>query len=167
MNKRVRAFTIIEITISMLISAVVIGMVYTCYSIIYKGYSVFNIKQKELVEMGQLNQVLQKDFEKAEGIFQNDEGIAIKNKNTWVSYQIKPDYILRVSTVTDTFKLTTQDVTPYFEGRPLTGRSEVEEQNRIDELSFILIYHNEKFPYYYFKEYSSQNLINRNTNAFN
>jgi type II secretory pathway component PulJ len=167
MNRRVKAFTIMEITVAMLISALVIGLAYTCFTIIYQQYHIYNSKQTELMEVDQLNKVLQSDFDKAEMIMQDNDDIVIKNKNGQLSYRIMPAYVLRIANATDTFKVSMQDVTRYFEGKPLTNQSDLPEGNRMDELSFTIIYHNEKIPYYYIKQYSSQNLINRNTHAIN
>lgn len=167
MSTKVKAFTIMEITVAMLISAIVIGMAYTCFNIIYQQYHTFNTKQAELVEIDQLNKVLQHDFDKAEIILQDNDDIVLKNKDDQLTYHIQPDYILRIANAVDTFKVNTQEVTRYFEGQTLDTESDLPENNRIDELSFTIIYHNEKIPYYYFKQYSSQDLINRNTHAIN
>ena len=167
MNSKVKAFTIMEITVAMLISAIVIGLAYTCFNIIYQQYHAFHERQSELMKIDQLNKVLQEDFDRAETILQNDDDIIIKNKDSQLSYRIQPEYILRISNTTDTFKVNTQEVTRYFEGRHLTEQSDLPEDNRMDELSFTIIYHEEKIPYYYTKQYSSQDLINRNTHAFN
>lgn len=152
---------------AMLISAIVIGLAYTCFNIIYQQYQVYNGKQTEVMEIDQLNKVLQKDFDKAEIILQDNDDIVIKNKDSQLSYRIMPAYVLRISNATDTFKVATRDVTRYFEGRPLATQSDSPEGNRMDELSFTIIYHNEKIPYYYNKQYSSQDLINRSTHAIN
>jgi hypothetical protein len=54
-----------------------------------------------------------------------------------------------------------------FETFPVNEVQETEEQNRIDEFAFTLIFQNEKIPYHYHKLYSSVNLIQRNPNAVN
>jgi type II secretory pathway component PulJ len=156
-----------EVTIAMLLAAIVIGITYTCYSIIYKSYVAFKARQTELVEVSQFTQVLRNDMTHGDIVLQRTDGIVIKNKDSEITYNILPEYSLRISTVTDTFKIKTEEVTRYFEGLPLTGQQDTDEQNRIDELSFTILSRDQKFPYYYFKQYSSQNLINRNPNAIN
>ncbi|MES2275324.1 MAG: hypothetical protein V4592_04830 [Bacteroidota bacterium] len=167
MIKRVKAFTIMEITVAMLIAAIVIAITYTCYTIVYKSYLAFKTRQHDLVEVSQLTQLIERDMEKGDLIVQREDGITIKGSNNEISYAIQPDYILRIAAVTDTFKVKTEGLIRYFEGQALATKNDSDEQNRIDELSFTILLGNDKFPYDYLKPYSSQNLINRNPNAIN
>jgi hypothetical protein len=156
-----------EITVAMLIAAIVIAITYTCYTIIYKSYLSFKTRQHELVEISQLTQLIGKDMERGDVVLQRADGLMIKNDTSTITYSIQPDYVLRITNIADTFKIKTEALTKYFEGLPLADQANTDEQNRIDELSFTILLDNDKFPYYYYKQYSSQNLINKNPNAIN
>ncbi|MHB8208036.1 PulJ/GspJ family protein [Mucilaginibacter sp.] len=167
MNKRVKAFTIMEITVVMLISAIVIGIAYTAFNIIGQSYRSFQHKNEELAVLIRLDELLRKDFSRADTISKTAGGIFVKTGTDSVTYAFEPDFTVRTSTIIDTFKLNVQDVTASFETSPITTIDPVSEQNRIDELDFSILFENEKIPYTYYKQYSSANLIERNPNAIN
>jgi len=168
MNKqKVKAFTILEITITMLITGVLIAITYTSYIIIIKSYQSFTAKNDEMAVLVTVDHLLKRDFEQAETIYKTQEGISLKKDNQLISYQFKPDYIVRNAAKPDTFKVQTQDVITSFENIPISEVQETEEQNRVDEFGFTLMYKTEQIPYLYHKEYSSENLIQRNPNAVN
>jgi Tfp pilus assembly protein PilE len=158
---KVRAFTILEVVISMLITAIVIAITYTSYSIISKSYGAFNDKNKTMADFALLDHLLRRDFAQAAFIQKDAEGITLTAPNNNVRYTFSNDYILRQSLRTDTFKFTSQALQVSFEHKPLLALSDTLEQNRVDEISFDLLYQNEKIPYHYQKDYSSENLINR------
>ena len=168
MNKhRVKAFTIMEVTITMVIASILMGITYTTYSIISKSYLSFNTKNNDLAALEQLDKLLRRDFDQAEIIQKETGGITIKNANHMVTYEFTPDFIVRIAGIEDTFKVKTEEITTSFEGQSVKETGSSEEQNRLDQLSFTLGYQNEKIPYYYHKQYSSVNLIQRNPNAIN
>jgi Tfp pilus assembly protein PilE len=167
MSRQIKAFTIMEITVVMLISAIVIGIAYTAFNIINQSYRSFEHKNDDMAILVRLDELLKKDFNHANTISKTTNGIVVKMITDSVIYDFEPGFILRTSTIIDTFKLTTQDIVTNFETNPITAISPVPEQNRIDELDFSILFDNEKIPYAYHKLYSSTDLIERNTNAVN
>jgi prepilin-type N-terminal cleavage/methylation domain-containing protein len=167
MNRyQVKAFTIMEVTITMLIASILMGITYSTYSIISRSYLAFNTKNKDMAELQQLDHYLKKDFDRAEFIQKNAEGILLKNNDRIITYSFQPDFVLRISSITDTFKVKNAEINTLFEGLPVDLSGSSDEQNRIDELSVSLLLQNEKIPYHYYKRYSSLNLIQRNADAF-
>jgi Tfp pilus assembly protein PilE len=167
MNKQVKAFTIMEITVVMLISAIVIGIAYTAFNIINQSYHSFQQKNEDIAVLVRLDELLRKDFARANTVSKTTNGIFVKIGTDSVSYEFESDFTVRTSSITDTFKLNAQDVVTSFEAGPITAINPVTEQNRIDELDFSILFENEKIPYSYHKQYSSANLIERNPNAIN
>ncbi len=156
-----------EISIVMLISAIVIGIAYTAFNIINQSYRSFQHKNENIAVLIRLDELLKKDFSRANTISKTTNGIFVKTGPDSVIYEFERDFTVRTSTIIDTFKLNVQDVVTTFETSPITAISPVTEQNRIDELNFSILFENEKIPYYYHKQYSSANLIERNPNAIN
>ncbi len=168
MNKhRLKAFTIIEVTITMLVSAILIGITYTSYSIVSKSYRSFNVKNDDMAALETLDGLLKKDFIKAEIILKDSTGISFNSPGHIVKYIFAPDFIVRTSGITDTFKIATEKINTSFEKQPVNEVNLSDEQNRLDELDIDMIFQNEKIPYHYYKQYSSVNLIQRNPNAVN
>ena|ERR1700748_99759 len=162
---KIKAFTIMEVTITMLIAAILMGIIYTAYSIISRSYQSFHIKNKEMAEVNQLDKLLKKDFDRAEIIEKTADGVMVINSGNTVIYEFRQEAILRTAVLTDTFKVKPDSLSALFEGQPLDEIRSSDESNRIDELSFSLLLQNEKIPYHYLKLYSSVNLIQRHADA--
>jgi type II secretory pathway component PulJ len=148
-----------EVTITMLIAAILMAITYTTYSIVSRSYLSFNTKNKNMVELQQLDRLLKRDFDRAENIQKTANGIRIENTRQVISYEFNPDFIVRTYLITDTFKVKTAALNINFEGQPAG------EQSRLDELSFTLVFQKENIPYHYDKPYSSVNLIKSESNA--
>ena len=156
-----------ELTITMLISAIVIGMTYTVYDIIAKSYGSFQTKNKDMDVLFTLDELLKKDFNRADTIFKVQNGIALSEPSGVITYDFEPDFIVRTSTIIDTFKLAVPAVNTSFEEQELAELSPTKEQNRIDGLDLTILFQDEKIPYHYHKVYSSANLMDRKAHAFN
>ena len=165
MKKRARAFTIIEVTIAMLISAIVIGITYTVYSIISRSYNSFNNKNEAIAVVVRLDELLQKDFDRSAYISKDTTGITFQGPNNVVSYKFNPDHIVRTGLITDTFKVTPDSVNAFFEMKSINIPGLSTEENRLDELDLTITFQNEKITYHYRKVYSSENLFNSKADA--
>ena len=104
---KLKAFTLMELLIGMIISSIVISFCYMSYSMIYKQYMNYKAVKVELVEALELNSVLNSDISKAEKIvFDNNKLILIKEENKSFEYNFLEKYILRkTGEVVDTFNL--------------------------------------------------------------
>ena len=166
MNK-VRAFTIMEVTITMLISAVLIGIAYTSYSIIIKSYNSFNNKNSTLAVLYNLDHLLRRDFDRATIISKDQSAIAIRQDTVLITYEFYPDFVTRKSTRIDTCKVQTGGLMANFENAPVMGLAGSGELERIDELLFNVQSEKEKILYHYTKIYSSENLLVNTPDAVN
>ncbi|MES2113017.1 MAG: prepilin-type N-terminal cleavage/methylation domain-containing protein [Bacteroidota bacterium] len=166
MNK-VKAFTIMEVTITMLISAVLIGIAYTSYSIIIKSYNSFNDKNNKLAVLYNLDHLLKRDFDQAAIISKDQSDIAIKKDNVLITYKFYADFVTRKGASIDTFKVQTDGLITNFENAPVIGLAGSGNLKRVDELLFNVQFDKEKIPYHYTKVYSSENLVENTPDAIN
>jgi hypothetical protein len=168
MNKRsVKAFTIMEVTIAMLLASVVIGLTYATYNIVSKSYSLYNVKNDKLAELVRLDELIRRDFDKAATVERTANGFEMRSLNKLVTYGMENEFVIRKSVVVDTFKVNVQGMSTSFEGMNISEPFNDDKQNRIDELELILFYDDKKIPYHYHKQYSSVNLMQRYTDALN
>ena len=168
MNKhKVKAFTVMEITVAMLLAAIVIGITYAAYSIISQSYIAYHNKNEDMANLVRLDELLKKDFSHADTISKTESGIICKIDTVSISYEYQPDYVVSHSAIIDTFKLKTTEINTLFENQPIIEINNTTEQNRLDELDITVLFRNEKIPYYYHKQYSSTNLVERNPYALN
>jgi Tfp pilus assembly protein PilE len=156
-----------EITVTMLIAAIVIGITYSAFLIMSQSYNAYHKKSEVTALLVQLDQLLKKDFIHSDSIAKIQDGILFKTGTDSIKYEFQPNVIVRISTIIDTFKFKGQEINTLFENQPITEVSPLEQYNRIDELSLVILLNDEKIPYHYYKLYSSANLIERIDHAVN
>ena len=169
--REVQAFTIMEVTISMIVASVVIMISYSIYNIISKSYIDFSTKNEKMAVIMQLDQLLKRDFSQAQLLTAIPGGLQIKKDNKEVLYLFDREGIIRKAGIVDTFKVDLAERNFAFEGIPVhisaNYSDEVPRQNQIiDELNLVLNYQQETVSYSYLKLYSSSNLIEINAHAF-
>jgi len=156
-----------EVTITMLVAGLLIGITYSVYSIVIQSYRSFEDKNERMIVLVSLDRVIKRDFDRADSILRESDGVTLIDNGHIVEYAFYPDFILRKTGKIDTFKVKNQNWITSFENTPVNELQTTTEQNRVDQLDFTIIFENEKIPYHYHKLYSSENLIQRNPNALN
>jgi len=94
-----------ELTVAMLLAAIVIGITYTAFSIISQSYMAYHNKNEDMAGLVRLDELLKKDFSHADTISKIENGIVCKIDTVSVTYEFQPEYIVRRTTIIDTFKL--------------------------------------------------------------
>ena len=162
---KLSAFTIMEITITMLLAAIVISITYTAYTIINGSYLVFTRKNNEMAQVVQLDRLLKKDFYKASSISRDYQKILFRMDSTDIIYEFRPDLVTRTQGITDTFKIQTEIINTSFESQPLPDLPTTDQPGLLDDMEWKIILQKEKIPYHYHKQYSSANLFQENSDA--
>lgn len=162
-SMRVKAYTILELTIAMLIAAILIGITFTAYGIVSKSYGLFKAKNEAVARLGQLDHLLSRDFNNAE-LIESDRGhLQIHQSGaSEIEYEFGNAFIVRKSISIDTFKIANSNLKFLNQREDISGQG-----GRIDELSFTINFQNVTIPFHYRKQYSSENLINTNNYALN
>jgi type II secretory pathway pseudopilin PulG len=155
---RLPAFTIMEITVVMLISAIVVAITFTAYGMVSRAYSTYLEKRNRMAVLIRLNELLQRDFRQAQQVLRLENTVLFSDSGRQITYRFEPDQLIRQSTIVDSFKVKAADLICSFDNQVT---SEGLEPVRIDELSFTVQNDQEKFPYHYTKHYSSANLIQK------
>lgn len=152
--KRIKAFTLFELVLGMLLAAIVIGMAYyasTIFMRIYGSYSKNSYAQSELVLF---KKVVSKDVERAARLdFLNDE-LLLKDPQgeAVLSYTFTSEYALRRGAAVDTFKLDNLQVRASFEGLG-------QESGLTDLLVFSFRHADEPAVFMVRKQYSAKDLF--------
>jgi hypothetical protein len=167
MNKhKINAFTIMEVTIAMLLTAIVIGITYTVYIMVAREYNAYVVKHEKLSTILQFDRNLRRDVLLSLSICPADSGIRfIKNRDT-VFYEIKHDYIVRNSLKKDTFKMDVSILNLRFEGADVSTTAG-NDTTLVDEINLNIRLENTPVIYTYRKQYSSENLFKPSANAVN
>ncbi|HLC83714.1 MAG TPA: prepilin-type N-terminal cleavage/methylation domain-containing protein [Bacteroidia bacterium] len=103
--QKLKAFTLMELLIGMIVSAIVISFCYMSYGMIYKQFINYKTVKQELVETMQFHSVLNRDFADAQKVlFKENELTLVNAKN--VSYNFETEFVFRqAGEVVDTFFL--------------------------------------------------------------
>lgn len=155
MNRKIPAFTIMEVTISMLVAAIAIVIAFTAFRIVSGSYTGFTKKQEKVAMLTVLDKLLKKDFLSANRIVKLDEGLALQLEEGIVTYTFKENYFVRdqFSLRKDTFKLQVSEPVFLFEANV------AESGKPIDQLNFMTRIDGDPVPLHYHKLYSAQNLF--------
>lgn len=155
--QKVRAFTLLELLVGMIISSIVIGFCYMSYSIIYKQYLNYKILRKEIVETIQLNSILNTGFVNAETVEFNSNRLVFNSQNgSQLQYDFTNNFIIRKDReVIDTFKLAATNVIAkdYME-------SEQSAMAIINDFAFDAKIAGETVHFHFTKNYSAEILVN-------
>ena len=109
--KRLKAFTVLELLVAMVISSMVIGASYFTYDIIYKQFLNYKQVDRNVLDALTFRNVLNYDFATGEFIYKMNDGISItKFDGTERQYAFSNGTIIRsAGSVKDTFYLNCSD----------------------------------------------------------
>lgn len=155
LKKKLPAFTLMEVTIAMLIAAIAIAITFTAYRIVSGSYIGFSKKQVELAGFVNLDKLLKQDFMTAKNVLKSSTGMLMETEDGLIRYEIDKDYVIRdqFSLRIDTFKLTTNNTEFFFE------KNTVDDGNAIDQFGFETLVLGQLVPLHYHKLYSAQDLF--------
>ncbi|WP_285060247.1 PulJ/GspJ family protein [Pedobacter ginsengisoli] len=105
---RIKAFTLIELVLAMMLAAIVMGMAYSAFTVFTRVYGRFHSKNLAHADVQLFRQVLQSDMEKAALIELREGQLNFKDplSSEALSYSFGTDYLVRTHhSVADTFKM--------------------------------------------------------------
>jgi prepilin-type N-terminal cleavage/methylation domain-containing protein len=153
MRTKFKAFTLVELLVGMIISALVISFCYSAYTIIYKQFLNYKNIKTQLVNAMQLNTILTTDFITSESVFYNEDKLVLNSLDkSFLIYSFNDGYILRTQNeTTDTFKLVADEF-------KISYLSEIS-SFLVNEISFDATVLNEKEHFNFYKNYSAETAI--------
>lgn len=152
---KIKAFTLLEVTIAMLLAAITIGICYTAFTLMNQYYADIKNRKDQVGEILLLQKLLRKDVERATLIKKLADGVYITYDTVNISYHFSADYITRDyhQIKTDTIKIATATLDLKFENR------EVANDGLLDEIIFTCKQKGKRFPMHFKKTYSATNLF--------
>ena len=155
-NKRLEAFTLMEMTVALLLTGLVTGIALTAYGIIESQFQHFQGSRNGFHEVAQLNLALQRDVQSCREVIRNDDGIYCRYQNgDQIDYAFTDEFVMRTAGQrTDTFHLKTEERSFRFE-----GNEQFVPELPIDAFSFKGSIQEEALPFHYFKTYGTAQLF--------
>jgi prepilin-type N-terminal cleavage/methylation domain-containing protein len=161
-NHKCKAFTILEVVVTMLIAAILVGITYSAYRIVSKSYFAYLEKNRSLYNLTSLDRLIKRDFRRSVKINTISDGLQFSCLTDTVFYGFKPSYVTRTQGITDTFRINISELRIKFLQTDITPSAEL---LPVDELSFLLQEKQDTIAYHYFKLYSSEELVKISTHA--
>lgn len=158
--RKLKAFTLTELLVGMIISAIVIAFGYEAYTMIYRQYLSFKGIKKELVSTVQLNSTMNTDFINASLVHFHDNKLILDfQERKSVQFEFGDSLVLRTDReITDTFKLAAFNIVV----QPAISNSE-EQTTIISGVSYDAKILGETEHFILTKNYSAETLMNLQT----
>lgn len=106
-RKMIPSFTLMEVTVAMLLASIVISVSYAAWSLVSHAYLTYHDKNQELLSNITLCSLLEKDFDRADRVIRTEKGVDVVDQKGVISYYFKERLVLRnqYNLQTDTFKV--------------------------------------------------------------
>ncbi len=151
---KLKAFTLMELTVTMIISSIVIASAGTAINMVTSQYGTFQRKNDRLHDLNQFNSLLYKDFLRYEHIEYNSADLELKLTNSdgiGIVYNWEEERVIRnhMNLVIDTF--------PLIMTEPEIVQNEL---GQLSELHSVITYRKHEFPLMYRKVYAPSEILN-------
>lgn len=151
--KKIKAFTLLELSVVMAVAGMVFAISYSAYYIISRQYNEFKNSSERLLNISTLNAVLTRDFAEAKNIKKaGDDLLLEKRDGRQVTYRFEPDALIRkIEEVEDRFA---EVLNPRIS---FLGEEQAESNGLVDE--FYCEIGKEAFPLHIKKQYAADVLM--------
>ena len=163
--KKVKAFTLIELTVALVISALVVSFALLIYRQVNQSFDIFKRSANEQIGVVQFQEILRQDIEKSDSIILNKpKGIILLNRTvgfdqdknvTRVKYNWSKKRVMRQAQnfAKDSFDMEIKKVTVSLLGKKAEGQNQL-----IDQLD-MEIEEGKKLKFIFTKQYAAKDLI--------
>jgi Tfp pilus assembly protein PilE len=117
---RIKSFTLIEMVLAMLFSAIIVGMAYSAITIFSRLYDNYNLKRSAHADLQLIKQAMARDFNRSPMITLTGNQITMKNRPEAidVNYAVEDGYLVRRNQFkADSIKMDKLVFRCFFEGR--------------------------------------------------
>jgi hypothetical protein len=129
-HRSLKAFTILELLIGMILSGIVLTATFTAYRITTQQYKSYSEKSVTITEVSFLVSTLGTDFEKAKTIIRSFENnIVLQSENSMLEYRFSEKYVLRNNFLRcDTFHVAVTSIETFIRSVKVNpGETEIDE----------------------------------------
>lgn len=153
-KNKINAFTLMEVTIAMVLAAISIAISFTVYQLLNKAYQQFDTKNKVAAEFMMLDQLLKKDISAADQVIHDEGHLVCRKAEQQIIYSFEEEFMTRNhdNIRVDSFFIANRSVQFYFENLPT-------EDSKVDCLEFEAEFNGKYMPVKYQKDYSAQALM--------
>ena len=153
---KLRSFTLLELLVTFLISAIVLTLAMYTLNSFKKITFVFGLQQQTLHRVATLHRLLTQDFSQCEKLIRTRNGITAHFPKRNIEYHFTRDeYIMRKqSKIEEEFPFFADEMHVKYAGKPVFLTTDL-----IDELSFEIEIEGEYLPFHFYKVYAADILM--------
>ena len=150
----IAAFSIVEVMVSMVITAIIVGLIFGVFTIVSEQILEFKKENEQTADFNRLTYSLNKAVFESEKMIARDNGVYFQRYDgDTILYQKTDNYLIRkAQTFTDTFKLDFQAI--QIDSIYNTKRSKV-----FQKLELELLIHEKSIPLRFYKPIYANQLI--------
>jgi prepilin-type N-terminal cleavage/methylation domain-containing protein len=155
--RKLKAFTLLEVLIAMVISTLVIGAGFVGYEFTMKQYYAFRENSTVMSDACIFQSVLKKDICLARRVSLTSYGLSCNTQEKFIRYDFKRDYVLRINEndMRDTFHIKNDSLSLLY-----NNLVQIDPGKQIDRISFRIDLHGELQSVVITKEYGADGVIN-------
>ncbi len=160
---KLKAFTLMELTIAMLISAISIGMAFYMFQYFQQLFLQQQKQRQERFSYSLFKHLLEQDIDRSVWLKTSENGLICENEFENISYEFAPKFIVRNQNTVekDTFLIQTVnlDTTPRIQHLP--------SEELTDHIHLNIRFENKEHQFDYHKIYSAQQLLQLDSEVTN
>jgi len=152
---KLKAFTLLELLVTLLISSLLVGILYSSLYFIYKRYGELSKRSEGLLEVSSFRRALTHDFKTSAFNLAGASAVACLTDSSRTEYLFEEDYVLRiyedaVVTQVDTFLLACTPPQFFRDKQEVYNEGEL-----VEALTFEALTGEEKYPFSIQRNYSA------------
>lgn len=90
-----KAFTLIEVIVTLLLSSIIIGIAISGYTITNQQFKLFDTSTEQSLDILRLNNLIKSDIDKSDVIFYENNQLVCKNEQIETTYNFNSEAIIR------------------------------------------------------------------------
>jgi prepilin-type N-terminal cleavage/methylation domain-containing protein len=157
-NKKLKAFTLLELLVGMILSGIVLASTFTAYRIVTRQYETYRDKSISVTEVSFFVSQLEFDFMNAsEIVLQSENKIQLQSEKRLLQYLFSEKYVLRNDQErTDTFYVSVKQASAFLKSEKVNA-----ENSSLDELHVVIAYEDRSEEKIYIKTEDPKAEINK------
>jgi type II secretory pathway pseudopilin PulG len=150
----IKAFSIVEVMVSMVITAIIVGLIFGVFTIVSEQIVEFKKENEQTADFNRLSYSLNKAVFDCEKMLPKENGVYFQTYDgDTILYQKKDDYLIRkAATFTDTFRLN-------FQAIRLDSVYNAKKSKVFQRLELELLIHEKNVPLRFYKPIYANQLI--------
>jgi hypothetical protein len=153
--RKIRSYTIMEMIVVMIISAIVVGTAYNTYRIVFQQYLTMRNTSEILRQMSLLDVLISRDVDNCNYIRRTHEGFSCHYEINEINYYLEKDLVLRAEgLVMDTFRISPLNIDMKYNNVDVMQVS-----SYVDRITFEHRYKDETISFAFQKKYGADFLM--------